>query len=104
MNAQQEKLRDLIIELLDAMKRGGDRQTGSVLKNLPGIENGSFFNLPFGIHTAKLGWLTGAYFGRGEGANRLLDQGFLREDFPMEFHRELSSYSHSQGEWKNPYQ
>ncbi|RYZ62814.1 MAG: hypothetical protein EOP09_18435 [Proteobacteria bacterium] len=68
-----------------------------VLKNLPGIEDGAYFDLPKDFQGDRLGWLGGAYFGRGESANHLLDLGFLREDFPEEFRRERSAYLTSIG-------
>lgn len=103
MTPQQKKLRDLVVELLQAEVHHAEATGGSlsmkeyVEKNLPGIEDGTFFELPMDSQGASLGWLGGAYFGRGEAANRLLDREFLREDFSDEFFRERSAYCKSIG-------
>lgn len=53
-----------------------------------------FFELPFDTQRGKLGWLNGAFFGRGERAIPLLIAGVLCEDF----HRDFSSILHEY--WK----
>ena len=103
MTPQQKKLRDLVAELLEAevncaKAKGGRLGMKQHVENvLPGIEDGTFFELPMDSQGAKLGWLGGAYFGRGEAANGLLDLGLLREEFPDDFFRERSAYLRATG-------
>ncbi|MES2924308.1 MAG: hypothetical protein V4819_22345 [Verrucomicrobiota bacterium] len=104
MSPQQTQLRDLVVELLRAEVVRAEASGGKlgmrdfVLKNLPGIEDGSFFDLPIDFHVSRLFWLNGAYFGRGESAWGLLDGGFLRDDFPKQYDAELRAYADSLGE------
>ena len=59
---------------------------------MKGIDDGSFFELPFDTQRGKLRWLNGAFFGRGERAIPLLIAGALHEDFHKEFSAILHEY------------
>ena len=61
-------------------------------KVLPGVEDGTFFSRSSQDQIAGLSWLNSAYFGKGELANPLLDDGFLPETFPLEFNKEVIAY------------
>lgn len=64
--------------------------TDDALAVMKGIDDGSFFELPFDTQRGKLGWLNGAFFGRGERAIPLLIAGVL----PKDFHRDFSAVLH----------
>lgn len=87
----QETIRELIFELLQAMKEYPykDQEIIEILNALPGIREGTFFSLTHDEQRHSLGWVNGAFFGRGERATPLLKKGFLREDFPQEFDRAI---------------
>ncbi len=84
----------MALELIRAAERDTFRPNlaNDILDSLPGIRNGSFFSLPFEAQRGKLGWVNGAFFGRGERAVALFKKGMLREDFDAEFNRDIERY------------
>lgn len=94
MNEEQKKIRQMVMELTEAMERHPPHHSAiaEIFEFLPGMEDGSFFDLPDDVQKGKLGWLNGAYFGRGERAMPLFESGVLRGDFDGEFHALLLRY------------
>ncbi|WP_411825476.1 hypothetical protein [Luteolibacter sp. AS25] len=96
----QSKIRGMVLELIDAMRRCPDipncrpynpSEIVEITDALPGIKDGTFFNrLPEDQH--GLGWVNGAFFGRGERAIPLFISGVLRADFDQEFGDLLHEY------------
>ena len=84
----------MVSELTQAMEKHPYRpsEIQEILDCLPGITDGSFFQLPFDVQRGKLGWVNGAFFGRGERAIPLLKTGLLRYDFTMDFNTILHEY------------
>ncbi|WP_075090925.1 (deoxy)nucleoside triphosphate pyrophosphohydrolase [Haloferula sp. BvORR071] len=85
-----ERIRELVLELIGAHEQGG-QASAYLRQNVPGIEDGTFFDLPDHRKLEALQWLSAAYFGRGEAANELLETGALRPDFPGEFSAALKA-------------
>lgn len=96
MNDIQTKIQSMVLELIQAAERDEFRPKlgKDILDCLPGIEDGSFFSLPFEIQRGKLGWLNGAFFGRGERAFALFKKGLLRDDFDSDFNHTIKCYLH----------
>jgi hypothetical protein len=96
MNNNQKTIHSMVLELLSAMEKYPypERQFSDVYRILPGIADGSFFDQPFDFQCQKLGWLNGAFFGRGERAIPLVEKGLLRHGFALEFDREFKHYAH----------
>lgn len=86
----------MVHELMRAAERDEFRPNlvKDILDCLPGIEDGSFFQLPCDVQRGKLGWINGAFFGKGERAFALFNKGLLREDFDSEFDQEIKRYLH----------
>ncbi len=86
-------IRSLLIELIAAEARRGSQSALEHLKTvLPGIEDGSFFQLDRDDQINKLYWLNGAYFGRGELERDLVEKGHLRTSFRDDFYKCLLEY------------
>ncbi len=94
MNSIQKKIQGMVIELFQAMESYPYPRSGidDALRIMAGIEDGSFFDLPFEVHSGKLGWLNGAFFGKGERAIPLLIAGTLRKEFAHDFNAILHEY------------
>jgi len=84
----------MVSELTQAMEKHPYRpsEIQEILDCLPGITDGSFFQLPSEVQGGKLGWVNGAFFGRGERAMPLFKSGLLRHDFDAEFSALLHEY------------
>lgn len=93
MNEDQKKIQAMILELIDAMRRYPYKpdEIAEITNALPGIHDGTFFDRS-PEDQRGLGWVSGAFFGRGERAIPLLMSGVLREDFDMEFYTLLQKY------------
>jgi hypothetical protein len=96
MSDLQKQIREMVLELFQALERnsefnpmGGGKDALEVMK---GIEDGSFFLLPVDVHCNKLGWLNGAFFGRGERGIPLLMAGLLPAQFDEIFNDLLHRY------------
>lgn len=77
----------MVLEMMQAMQRYPYQpsEVREILDCLPGIEDGSFFKLPFDVQRGKLGWANGAFFGRGERALPLFKSSLLRAEFDRDF-------------------
>jgi hypothetical protein len=97
MNEKQKRIQEMVIELTQAMEKYGSsrKEIDHVIELLPGIMDGSFFSLPEDFHISRLGWLNGAFFGRGERATPLFSAGLLRDDFDLDFNINLKEYAKS---------
>jgi hypothetical protein len=94
MNDIQIKIQSMVIELIQAAECDEFRPNlgKDILDCLPGIRDGSFFGLPFETQRGKLGWINGAFFGKGERAFALFKKGLLRNDFDTEFNHVIKCY------------
>lgn len=80
-------IRSLLIELIAAEARRGSQSALEHLKTvLPGIEDGSFFQLDRDDQINRLYWLNAAYFGRGELDRVLVENGHLPRNFHNNFY------------------
>jgi len=94
MNEKQKKIQGMVLELFEAL-REIENPTGGfedAVEIMDGIQDGSFFRLPVDVHCRKLGWLNGAFFGRGERAIPILIAGFLPDHFAKRFSKLLHEY------------
>ena len=94
MNNIQKEIQGMVLDLFRALEsypypRGG---IDDALLIMAGINDGSFFDLPFEVHSGKLGWLNGAFFGKGERAFPLFDANLLPGDFDAVFNKVLHEY------------
>jgi hypothetical protein len=96
MNELQNDLVTMVNELVEAMRKYPYRpeEIDEIFIALPGISDGSFFELSLDKQRHSLGWVNGAFFGRGERAIPLFKEKLLREDFDLEFNRQIKSYLH----------
>ncbi len=96
MTDDQEKLQTMIIELIGVINRSSFTHVdvGEITTALPGIEDGTFFDLPFDEQNG-LTWLNVALFGRGERGIPFFISGELREEFDTEYSNLLRSYKDS---------
>mgnify|MGYP006870080706 CR=1 FL=1 len=83
----------MILELIDAMRRYPyePSEIAEITNALPGIVDGTFFDLS-PEDQRGLGWVNGAFFGRGERAIPLFTSGVLRGDFDLDFYTLLQRY------------
>lgn len=84
----------MVLEMIQAMERYPYKpsEVGEILDCLTGIEDGTFFQLPDDVQRGKLGWVNGAFFGRGERAFPLFKSGLLRDEFDRDFSEILHEY------------
>jgi hypothetical protein len=94
MNEMQKKIQSMVFEIIQAMKRYPYKpsEIEEILACLPGIEDGTFFQLPVDEQRGKLGWVNGAFFGRGERAFPLFKSGLLHAKFDSDFNSTLREY------------
>ena len=100
MDELQTKIRDMVLELIEAMRRAPNipgcrpynpSEIVEITNALPGIEDATFFDRPFDEQDG-LGWIRVAFFGRGERAIPLFLSGVLRDDFDTEYRTLLRRY------------
>jgi hypothetical protein len=93
MNDDQRKIQAMVLELIEAIRRYPYKSdvVAEITSALPGILDGTFFD-----HSPEdqrgLGWVSGAFFGRGERAIPLFMSGVLRGDFDQDFYTLLQQY------------
>jgi len=95
MNEKQKVIQDMVLELFEALRQNSNNPMGGfedAVKNMSGIEDGSFFSIPLDIQRNKLLWLDVSFFGRGERALILFDVGLLPDDFDQLFHARIRDY------------
>lgn len=97
MNEDQQKIQAMVFELIEAMRRYpyNPSEIVEITTALPGIIDGTFFDRS-AEDQSGLGWVNGAFFGRGERAFPLFKSGVLRDDFDMEFSKLLHRYWRSE--------